>query len=265
VANATVTVRISGGGLSAGDTLDVFGTTFQIKNVSADGNSAEADVKLPGDFSPTKTYLATVSSPRTAEKTAPVNLVSTDGLKLTSVNFADSKQAAPNSVVTLKIVGSSLTTGDTVLSGFGTTVGLKNVGSDATSAEATITLPGNYDAAKQYSMVLNSSRTGEKTTPVNLPSPKGLTLTAINFADRTKAVSNAQVTLTLVGTNLTGDTVLNIFGSTVQLKNGNSDGTSAEAGIQLPKDYDPTNGYDATVSSANTGEKTGSVKLPSAR
>jgi hypothetical protein len=264
-ANVTVVLKVTGAGISPGDTLNLFANTYQLKNVSSDGASAESDVALPATYDTKQQYPGTLSSGKTGQKTAPVNLPSPLSLTLTSITFADPTVAAPNVQVTLKLAGTNIVSADTVLNIFGASTQLQNVSTDGTVAQAVLTLPGNYDPKQSYPATLSSTKTGDKSKAANLQIANGLTLATVNFADAKLAKAGAPVTLKVAGKNLAqGDTVLNVFSGSSPLKNVSADGTTAEADVTLPTSYDPKQSYPATLTSAKSGEKTGVVNVPSA-
>jgi len=98
--------------------------------------------------------------------------ISVSGPTLSSISFSDPAGAAPRAAVTLKVVGSNLSSRDTSLKLFSDTVPLTSVADNGTSASADLTLPNDYDPTKEYPGTLISSKTGEQTSPVNLPAAK---------------------------------------------------------------------------------------------
>ena len=90
-------------------------------------------------------------------------------LAFSAIAFSDAKAATPNAKVTVKLTGKNFVDGDTVLNVFTlTAIPLKNISTAKTSAEADLTLPGDFDPKKSYPATLESKKSGTKTAAVTL-------------------------------------------------------------------------------------------------
>lgn len=75
IPNSTVELKLEGSYLSADDTkVKLFSNTFALRDVSDEGTTACADVVLPVDYDPKKTYPVVLNSTKTGEDSPGIDL-----------------------------------------------------------------------------------------------------------------------------------------------------------------------------------------------
>lgn len=191
---------------------------------------------------------------------------------LASVTYDAPAAVKAGASVKIDLTGTNFSTSDTLvdlsIGGTPSTVSLSSASSDGKTASANVSLPSNWTTGTAILVGVESKATGQKTVPLPLtvPAQKGLGLTAAALDDPTTAKPSTQVTVDLTGQGMVaGDTQLIFNNGTPVDVTGITNGTSGQAKVALPGNYDSKTLYPVMLKSKTSGTTTATVNLGTTR
>lgn len=194
---SSASIIVEGSNLIAGDViLHIFDQAIPLESVEAKKDTGQAIVNVPKSYDSQLTYPAYLESLRTGQRTPAVELPSMSKPVLTSATFVDPSKVAAGAAVVVKISGTHLVVGDTMLEAFGGEFPLKDVSADATTGYASVQLPVAYDPSKNIAVKL---RTKSGVVSQGLLPAKTITLASAKASGPDAA---NKVTITLNGSGM---------------------------------------------------------------
>jgi hypothetical protein len=248
-AGATADILLAGTNLVAGDTmLNLFGQNVALSSIDSANANAKATITVPASYDFLREYPAYIYSAKSGQKSVSVNLPPLPVPAFKSVSFADLTKVHKGQAATVQITGLRIVPGDTTLFLFGSDSSLANISADSTSAQATVTVPNDYDPAKPSPATLKT-KSGLNSNSITL---LGIAPTLTTAKSSTKA-ADGTVTITLTGTGLSTSDMNAAFdfGIPLPLSTVTADATSGTVTITPPADWPGS--HTATLQSATRG------------